>query len=156
MAQIDQRNMIYQISIPRSGFKYAQRPMTHLVQFMGRFPHKSDLDGFVPAIEKYAADLAGTAAAKQAISSGIACGYEIKTVTRLSALTDDIMDKALELEHALTDLGSSEDIVTESALVRDTILPKMCELRLPCDEAETMTAKSCWPYPTYSDLLFGV
>jgi len=110
----------------------------------------------VPAIEKYAADLAGNAAAKQALSSGIACGYEIKTVTRLSALTDDIMDKALELEHALTDLGSSEDIVTESALVRDTILPKMCELRLPCDEAETMTAKSCWPYPTYSDLLFGV
>ena len=35
-------------------------------------------------------------------------------------------------------------------------LPKMSELRAACDEAETLTAKSYWPFPTYSDLLFGV
>lgn len=52
MTEVDQRNMIFQISIPRKGFKYFQRPMTHLIQFMGRFPHKNDLDSFIPAIEK--------------------------------------------------------------------------------------------------------
>jgi glutamine synthetase len=32
----------------------------------------------------------------------------------------------------------------------------MAELRVVCDEAETVTAEKYWPFPTYSDLLFGV
>ena len=28
--------------------------------------------------------------------------------------------------------------------------------RVACDEAETLTAKTYWPMPTYADLLFGV
>ena len=41
-------------------------------------------------------------------------------------------------------------------MVRDTLLPIMSELRVPCDKAELLTAKSYWPFPTYEDLLFGV
>ena len=41
-------------------------------------------------------------------------------------------------------------------MIRDEILGKMAELRVACDEAETMTAKEYWPFPTYGDLLFGV
>jgi glutamine synthetase len=41
-------------------------------------------------------------------------------------------------------------------MIRDTVLAKMSELRLACDEAETLTKKSYWPFPTYGDLLFGV
>ena len=33
---------------------------------------------------------------------------------------------------------------------------RMAELRAVCDEAETLTAASYWPFPTYGDLLFGV
>lgn len=36
------------------------------------------------------------------------------------------------------------------------ILPKLCQLRLPCDESETLTAKKYWPFPTYGNLLFSV
>ena len=32
----------------------------------------------------------------------------------------------------------------------------MQKLRLACDEAETLTAKEFWPYPSYADLLFSV
>ena len=46
--------------------------------------------------------------------------------------------------------------MAESALIRDMVLAKMSELRVPCDEAETLTAKKYWPFPTYGDLLFGV
>ena len=56
----------------------------------------------------------------------------------------------------LAGLEGEGDIIRESELIRDTILPKMCQLRIPCDEAETMTAKEYWPYPTYGDLLFSV
>ena len=41
-------------------------------------------------------------------------------------------------------------------MIRDSVLVKMGELRVACDEAETITAKSWWPYPTYADLLFSV
>ena len=53
-------------------------------------------------------------------------------------------------------LHKAENITAQSYVVRDSILPKMNELRIPCDEAETLTAKSYWPFPTYGDLLFGV
>ena len=48
------------------------------------------------------------------------------------------------------------DITEESYFIRDVILQKMAELRVVCDEAETLTAEKYWPFPTYSDLLFGV
>ena len=51
---------------------------------------------------------------------------------------------------------AAEDIGAEAALIRDKVLTSMGELRVACDEAETLTAKSYWPYPTYADLLFSV
>ena len=41
-------------------------------------------------------------------------------------------------------------------MIRDTVLVAMSELRVACDEAETVTAEKYWPFPTYGDLLFGI
>lgn len=65
-------------------------------------------------------------------------------------------EKKEELVQALADIQKAEDVVQESAMIRDKVLVKMEELRAVCDEAETLTAKSYWPFPTYGDLLFGV
>ena len=40
--------------------------------------------------------------------------------------------------------------------MRDRVLPQMSRLRAVCDEAETLTARSIGPFPTYDDLLFGL
>ena len=109
-----------------------------------------------PAVEGYTLKLAKTAAAKKALDPGIACSYENGLVRRLSALTDRIAAGAEELESAVTALCTTEGIIEEANAIRDRILPKMGELRLACDEAETLTAKSDWPFPVYGDLLFGV
>ena len=53
-------------------------------------------------------------------------------------------------------LTGVEDVEAESNMIRDAVLGKMGELRAACDEAETITAKKYWPFPTYGDLLFGV
>jgi glutamine synthetase len=53
-------------------------------------------------------------------------------------------------------LKEVDGIVEESAYIRDNVLPSMSELRIACDEAETLTAKSYWPYPSYGDILFSV
>ncbi len=110
----------------------------------------------IPAMEAYAADMAGAAASKRAIAPALKCGYEAGIVTGLSELADTIAVRADELDAAMEKLHEAADIVEESAMIRDTILPLMDALRAPCDKAELMTAKSYWPFPTYGDLLFGV
>ena len=109
-----------------------------------------------PAVLHFAADTARDVSAKQALDASIPCGYEKKLVARLSVLADGIAEKAESLESAMIGLHDAKDVVEESAEIRDVILPKMCELRVYCDEAETLTAKSYWPFPTYADILFSV
>ena len=109
-----------------------------------------------PAIEKFAGDLAKRAANKKSLDSSIACSYETNTVKKLSSLTDAIYTKTDELKDVIIALSKADGIISESEMIRDTVLPKMSELRVLCDEAETLTSKEYWPFPNYADLLFGV
>lgn len=55
----------------------------------------------LPAVEDYAAQVAGTAAAKKAVDSQLPCAYEAGLVRRLSGLTDHIADQTAALEQLL-------------------------------------------------------
>ncbi|MEJ8728637.1 glutamine synthetase III [Flintibacter sp. HCN-6482] len=110
----------------------------------------------LPAVESFALDTARGAAAKRELVPGCPCGYESELVKKLSALTDQMAAKTAELEQAVLEVSSAGDIAQEAAAVRDVILCKMGQLRLACDEAESLTPKKYWPFPTYGDLLFGV
>ncbi|MBQ9557169.1 MAG: glutamine synthetase type III, partial [Clostridia bacterium] len=109
-----------------------------------------------PAIERFTADVARNAAAKKALDLSVACEYETGLVRKLSELTDRIAVRVDELQAAEISLREADDVIAESAMIRDNVLPKMCELRVACDEAETITARSYWPFPTYADILFSV
>ena len=109
-----------------------------------------------PAVSDYATALANSVAAKKAVDSNIPCNYETGLLKKLSALTDRIAEKAEELSGSLIALQTAENIEEESVMIRDDVLAKMGELRIACDEAETVTSKEYWPFPTYGDLLFGV
>ena len=110
----------------------------------------------LPAIESYLGELAGNLSAKQQVLPGLHCGYEKGLIERLSALTDEISAAADALEAVVTQYETMTDVTEASCFIRDCTLQKMAELRIPCDEAETLTAARCWPFPTYADLLFGV
>ncbi len=110
----------------------------------------------VPAVEACVLDTARAAAAKKELVPGCSCEYETGLVKRLSVLVDQIAARTAELEETVLALSAIGDIGAEAAAIRDKVLPKMGELRLPCDQAETITAKKYWPFPTYGDLLFGV
>ena len=109
-----------------------------------------------PAIDKYVGDLAQRVALKQSIGSSIPDSYELTLVKKLSAITDAAYTKTDELKDEIAALSGASDIIEESGMIRDKILPKMAELRALCDEAETLTSKEYWPFPSYADLLFGV
>lgn len=109
-----------------------------------------------PAVNGYTMELARTISAKRTVDPALACGYESSLVRKLSILTDRIAVKTIELEDVLVELHKAEGIISEAEMIRDNVLVKMSELRLACDEAETVTAKKYWPFPTYGDLLFSV
>ena len=109
-----------------------------------------------PAVEEYIAALANTASAKKVLDSTLDCGYEKELIWRLSVLNVKISVKVKELEESMQSLASVKEIGEKAALIRDTVLERMEELREGCDEAETLTAKKYWPYPSYGDLLFSV
>jgi glutamine synthetase len=109
-----------------------------------------------PAVESYVEELARTASLKKAVSDEISCTYESNLLKKLSNLTDRISFAADELENAISQVGEKESVVEGAAAIRDILIAKMGELRVPCDEAEVLTSKKYWPFPTYGDLLFGV
>ncbi len=109
----------------------------------------------MPAIESYVADLAAAAKAKKD-AVGADCSYEAKRITRLSDLLSQIDEAVDDLDSALVKLSMSGDITAQANFIRDEIIPKMSLVRVPADEAETLTAEKYWPFPTYGDLLFGV
>ena len=110
----------------------------------------------IPAIDAYVKDLSESVAVKKSAVPGIACKSETAIIKKLSELEDEAYEAAEKLEAALEEYKAIEDITKAAFFIRDTVIPDMAELRKYCDEAETLTAKKYWPFPTYGDLMFGV
>ena len=109
----------------------------------------------LPAVERYVCSVAETAEKKQALVPVLGCGYEKHLVEKLSALTDQIEAGTVEVESTLASLATIGDVTELAESIRDLLLPKMAELRAAADEAECLTAKDFWPFPTYGEILFG-
>jgi glutamine synthetase len=109
----------------------------------------------VPASLSYIGELTKILADKKA--SGIkACRTERALVDKLSDYTDLAYGYACELSDALAAADGYEHGIERAKYLADTVKPCMEKLRAAADELEPLTAKKYWPYPSYSDLLFGV
>ncbi|MBR3579885.1 MAG: glutamine synthetase III [Lachnospiraceae bacterium] len=109
-----------------------------------------------PAIENYIGKLAKTVADKKAIDASLVFGYETDLIKKLSASVEKILSGAESLKTKVAGLAKAKDIIDESYKIRDGVVPAMAKLRAAADEAEVLTDRSYWPFPTYGDLLFGV
>ena len=109
----------------------------------------------LPAVMRYTGDLAAALNEKKAAMPELSYPVESELIKKLTELVVkiDAAGKALEKSIAACEAG---DATEQAFRIRDELLPRMAELRAPCDEAETMTAADYWPFPTYGDLLFGV
>ena len=108
----------------------------------------------LPALMRYRGDLAlSVGAAKQAVPV-LPCRSDVKRITQLSSLIDAIDEATDALAGCIEAMDG--DVTAQAFYIRDRVLDAMSALRGVCDEAETITAASYWPFPTYGDLLFGV
>ncbi|MBR6474034.1 MAG: glutamine synthetase III [Lachnospiraceae bacterium] len=109
-----------------------------------------------PAIENYIGKLAKIVSDKKAIDASLVFGYETDLIKKLSASVEKILADAESLKTKIAGLSKAKSIIDESYKIRDGVVPAMAKLRAVADEAESLTDRSYWPFPTYGDLLFGV
>ncbi|MBE6541268.1 MAG: glutamine synthetase type III [Ruminococcaceae bacterium] len=110
----------------------------------------------LPAISAYAKDVSDTGIAKKALCAEINVDYEVETVKKLTSLTSAISKSVKELENQVAAATDMDGVESLARIYRDFIVTKMEEVRSYCDEAEFLTAAEHWPYPVYSELLFGI
>ena len=89
-----------------------------------------------------------------AAAMGRGQGYLEEHLEQLSALTNAIANGVDDLERDLETLP--EDPRERSVYMRDVVRRDMAELRLSCDQAETILPRDAWPIPTYTDLVHYV
>ncbi|MEK4836059.1 SLOG domain-containing protein [Bacillus sp. FSL L8-0152] len=53
LTELNKKYFTYQIEIPRHGFRYFQRPMTHIVSFYGRLPKEHEHEQFLKSVARY-------------------------------------------------------------------------------------------------------
>ncbi len=110
----------------------------------------------IPAVISYVKDVSKTIInVKTAVPSALTDAEE-EIVTSLSSLVSKANIALKELEALTVSANAIADHAESADFYLNTVIPKMNELRSICDEAETMTAESYWPIPTYGDILFSV
>ena len=109
----------------------------------------------LPAVLRYTGELAAEISGKKKAVAALPCRAETKLLEKLSVLSDEI-DAAIDALEESIDGCIGEDVTAQAFFIRDELLGKMAALRALCDKAETLTAASYWPFPTYGELLFKV
>ncbi len=110
-----------------------------------------------PAVTAFVRELTDAALAKKALSAAIPTSVEEDLIMSLSNKLVCFVNKTSELEDAVMNAGdASSDPLERARYFRENIFAKMQELRAVGDSMETETAADFWPYPSYTELLFGV
>ena len=104
----------------------------------------------LPAALHYTRDLCDGVTAK--MSLGLRCKAESAILEKLTAASDALYDNVETLRFSLG--AVPRDPETAAKYYRSVIVPAMEDVRKEADILESLTDKSYWPYPTYSDLLF--
>ena len=110
----------------------------------------------LPAMSKYSAILSANIATKKAALGDADCSYEIETAKKLASLTGTVYRRVGELESSLIEAKAIADSYENAKFFKEHVLSAMTALRAAVDEAESIVSAEYWPFPTYTELLFGV
>ena len=110
----------------------------------------------MPAVSKFIGTLSQSLNSKRTAVNSACSKYEESIIEKASALLDVMLEKTNALEKALVDVKKLEDAQDKANFYRDTVIGIMGELRSAADKLEVICDRSIWPYPDYSEMLFGV
>ncbi len=121
-----------------------------VVHIEGRTTVDMVMHQILPAAMAYSKNLCDTIQVKENL--GISHLAESEIIQTLSAATDSLYKKCQILKRALDTIPEGRTAAV--SYCRNNIVTAMDSIRDDADLLESITDKSYWPYPTYSDLLF--
>ena len=109
----------------------------------------------LPAVIRYMGQLAGNLNSVQAALADAPLSSEKALLQKISEETERLTQRVEALQQVVDAARPGEPL--ESARYEATVvLPAMNAVREAADRLEPLVAEDCWPFPTYSDLLFSV
>jgi glutamine synthetase len=103
-----------------------------------------------PAAVRYQSELASALGNLKAV--GIEPDHA--TITEVTKLIADLQSGVAELEGLKAEEGDIKDVGAHCMFLKDSVLPKMLEIRGVVDALEDVVADDLWPLPTYQEMLY--
>ncbi len=108
----------------------------------------------MPAVSGYSAKIAANLTIKK--SANACTAYEEKTLAELCAVLEEINAGTASLQEVLVNAKAIRNIQEAAEYYQSTVIPVMEKTRAAVDKAETLTDRTAWPYPSYTDLLYSI
>ena len=105
----------------------------------------------LPAALRYQAEVATAVTTTKA--AGVENGAQLEALKELTATITSFQSASAALEKAVNHHADG-DVYAHAKYARDSIVPKMTDLRTFGDKLETIVADDLWPIPTYREMLF--
>lgn len=110
----------------------------------------------MPAISKFIGEVSSALNSKRSAVKSVSCKYEESVIEKAATLLDKMLDRTDALDELLVEVKTIKDTQLKANFYRDSVIPVMEELRMAADELEVICDRNIWPYPDYSEMLFGV
>ena len=108
----------------------------------------------LPAVMKYAGSLASSLNSLKEAGASVLNGSAL--LSGLCEGIDQLKDCMDALADILNNKPDDESPELPARYMHDKVLPAMAALRSCADQLERITDRSCWPFPTYDELLFSI
>lgn len=108
----------------------------------------------LPAVIRYAGTLSSGIVSIRAAGASIMNGSAL--LTDLCEEIDQLKDSVDTLSEILSSKPEDGTPEASARYMHDKVLPAMETLRSSADRLEQITDRSCWPFPTYDELLFSI
>ena len=105
----------------------------------------------LPAGLRYQTEVATAVTTTKA--AGVENGAQLEALKELTGVITGFQGATAALEKVLAHHAEG-DAFAHAKAMRDTVVPKMAELRTLGDKLETIVADDLWPIPTYREMLF--
>ena len=140
----------------RSRYEILMENYCKLIHIEGKTMVDMAMKDILPIVSEYSQVLANTILSKKSVSKALNCDYEKTMLSEISSLQAKMFESVKTLEGALENAKNFSNVTTLAAYYKNEILGNMQTLRCAADALETLVSAEYWPFPTYSELLFGV
>jgi len=141
---------IYSESEFRARHEIQQEAYVKIINIEARTTVDMVMQQILPAASRYSSQLAESIGRKKQL--GVSAAAETEILTNMSESVDMLYLRCSKLKKDVSAIPAGN--AAGAAYCRDVLVAGMNEVRAAADTLETLTDKSCWPFPTYSDILF--